>query len=124
MKAGDVIKCPVCGERSVVKLKKILSGWQVTGTCFVCALCSAELGRPQEGETPAASGARDKLAALLGEAGDEKISIDPGEDYRRGCRNCTHLLEHPFKLLCALTQQQVDPMFECESFSDRSKEKL
>ena len=118
MKAGDVIDCPACRERSVAKLKKVLDGWQVTGTSLVCALCGAEVGKPGCDDS-ADSGARNKLAVLLGETGDAKMSIDPGEDHRKGCRNCVHLLEHPFKLLCALTQQQVDPMFECGSFADR-----
>ena len=120
MKAGDVVSCPKCGEKTVVKVEKIMSGWKVTGERFVCALCSAELGKPGEEKNAGnASGARARLAALLGGDDVEKVSISPDEGFRRGCRNCGHLLEHPFKLLCALTQREVDPMFECQDFVDK-----
>lgn len=125
MKAGDIIKCPHCGAKTVVKLEKILSGWQVTGEKFVCAFCAAELvpGEEEQKSSSSSSAARDKLAAFLGTGNVKKVAIDPGEGFRKGCRNCANLLEHPFKLLCALTQQEVDPMHECPQFADREKQK-
>ncbi|MBR7104064.1 MAG: hypothetical protein IKC65_03895 [Lentisphaeria bacterium] len=120
MKAGDIITCPGCGERTVVKLKKDISGWQMSAGTPVCALCGKEL-ESEETAVPKAVSARDKLAALLG--GEvETVAIDPGEEYRKGCRNCAHLLEHPFKLLCAQTQKEVDPMDSCPLFLDRKGE--
>ena len=122
MKAGEIIKCPHCGEKTVVKLEKILSGWQVTGEKFVCAFCAAELVQEEEEQkSSSSSAARDKLAAFLGGDNVKKVAIDPGEGFRKGCRNRANLLEHPFKLLCALTQQEVDPMHECPAFIDREK---
>ena len=121
MKAGDLITCPHCGEKTVVKLKKDISGWQVTAEILICAMCSAKLGVPQKSAMPVST-AGDRLAALLGEAVPEKLSIDPGENFRMGCRNCAHLLEHPFKLMCALKQREVDPMDSCFDFQDRSRE--
>ena len=124
MKAGDIVNCPHCGTKTVVKTEKIFSGWKVAGEKFTCAFCSGELADPEKENkaVPAASTARDKLAALLGTE-VEKVTIDPGEGFRKGCRNCVHLLEHPFKLLCAVTQQEVDPMYECPEFVDRNDKK-
>jgi DNA-directed RNA polymerase subunit RPC12/RpoP len=124
MKQGDRVTCLHCGEKTFVKAENIMSGWQVTGKKFVCALCGGNLDSPEnESAVKASSSARDKLAALLGGDDVKKVVIDPGEDFRRGCRNCGHLLEHPFKLLCALTQQEVDPMHECSNFIDREQKK-
>lgn len=121
MKAGDIVDCPHCGTKTVVKTEKTFSGWKVTGEKFICAFCSGELASPEQAQktVSASSNARDKLAALLGTE-VEKVTIDPGEGFRKGCRNCIHLLEHPFKLLCAVTRQEVDPMYECPEFVDRN----
>lgn len=123
MKAGETVTCPHCGEKTVVKLKKVMDGWQVSGEKLVCALCAGELGSPGK-ERGEASAARNRLAALLGGDDTVKVSLERNEEYGRGCRNCGHLLEHPFKLLCELTQKEVDPMYECPQFVIRcSKEK-
>lgn len=119
MKSGDVVTCPHCGEKTVVKAAKKFSGWQVTGEVLTCALCSAELGTPETASSGPA--AREKLAALLGGDDTEHVTLAPGEEHRRGCRNCVHLLEHPFKLLCARTQSEVEPMHVCPAFQDREK---
>ena len=119
MKAGDIVTCPHCGEKTVVKLGKKFSGWQVCGEVLICALCSAELGTPEKDK--ADTSARDKLAALLGGDETEHVSLAPGEEYRRGCRNCSHRLEHPFKMLCGLTRSEVEPMHVCPEFRDREE---
>lgn len=119
MKSGDIITCPHCGERTVVKTMKKFSGWQVTGEVLACALCSAELGAPEKAAS--GSAARDRLAALLGGDDTEHVTLAPGEEHRRGCRNCIHLLEHPFKLLCGRTRREVEPMHVCPEFQDREK---
>ena len=120
MKTGDTVTCPHCGEKTVVKLKKIMDGWQVSGEKLVCALCSGELGTPEK-DKGSSSAARDRLAALLGGDDTVKVSLEKGEEFGKGCRNCGHLLEHPFKLLCGITRKEVDPMHECSEFIMRNQ---
>lgn len=123
MRAGETVTCPHCGEKTVVKLKKIMDGWQVKKEALVCALCAGELGDPEK-EKSSSSAARDRLAALLGGDDTVKVSLEKGEEFGKGCRNCGHLLEHPFKLICEITQKEVDPMYECFHFvSRKAKEK-
>lgn len=124
MRTGESVNCPHCGERTVVKGKKKMDGFTVVGEVFVCALCGAELGRPEAGKIPAAPEHADsgRLAALLGDVSVEvKADLTPGEEYGRFCRNCVCFIEHPFKTLCGLDGRTVDPMGECPRF--RKKEK-
>lgn len=121
MKAGEMLTCPHCGEKTVVKLRRVMDGWQVTGEELICTLCSAVLGKPEK-DGPGTSAARSRLAALLGGDDTKGVTLAPESGYRRGCRNCANLLEHPFKLICAKTQLEVDPMHECGDFIDRMKE--
>ena len=123
MRPGESVRCPHCGERTVVKSKKKLDGFTVVGELLVCALCGAELGAPEEAKSAAPDRASsDRLAALLGDVSvDEKADLTPGEDYGRFCRNCLHFIEHPFKTLCGLDGSAVDPMGECPRFQQKGK---
>jgi len=123
MRPGESVNCPHCGERTVVKSKKMMDGFTVVGESFVCVLCGAELGTPEE-EKPAAPdhAASDRLASLLGDISVEaKADLTPDEGYGRFCRNCIHLIEHPFKTLCGLNGGAVDPMGECPRFQKKGK---
>ncbi len=123
MRAGESVGCPHCGERTVVKSRKKMDGFTVVGEVFVCALCGAELGKPEEAGAAAPDhAASGRLAALLGDVSVEaKADLTPGEEYGRFCRNCVRFIEHPFKTLCGLDGRAVDPMGECPRF--RKKEK-
>ena len=124
MTSGDKIKCPRCGEETVVKAKPKMQGWTCVGNVLVCALCGAELGTPPaQDSTGASRAAADKLAALLGEAPEPTLRLDPGSEYRRFCRNCRHRIEHPFVLRCDFTGAEIDPGGCCDKFEleeDRS----
>ncbi|MPM75166.1 hypothetical protein SDC9_122157 [bioreactor metagenome] len=124
MRPGETLNCPHCGERTVVKSRKRMEGFTVVGELFACALCGAELGRPDEeksGTVPDHAPA-DRLAALLGEVSAvEKADLTPDEEYGRFCRNCVHLIEHPFKTLCGLNGSAADPMGECPRFERKEQ---
>lgn len=130
MRPGETADCPHCGERTVVKSRKRMDGFTVTGEFFACALCGAELGRPEAATEAAMKAdavpdrkATDRLASLLGDvAVEEKADLTPDEGYGRFCRNCVHFIEHPFKTLCGLSGSAADPMGECPRF-ERKKEK-
>ena len=120
MKAGDIVTCPHCGEKTVVKLGKKFSGWQVCGEVLICALCSAELGTPEK-NAPDAGKKASALAALLGEELAAAPTLAPGEGHKRFCRNCKNLIEHPFLLRCARDGREVDPGGCCEHFTLEEK---
>ena len=121
MKANDKIRCPFCGENTVVKEKRSFSDWQLSAPELVCALCGKKLADVSaDSETPA-SAAKNRLAELLGGGEDQAVSLAPASEHRVWCRNCVHFIAHPFKSLCARTQQEADPMGECGSFQDREE---
>ena len=112
--------CPHCHEESFAKKKNLMDGWKITGTIEVCALCGAELKKSADSgdEKSSAESSRDRLAALLcGDFTEKKLLA--GEADRCFCRNCRFFLVHPFKSICALTDQEADPMGECGRFEER-----
>lgn len=115
MKAGDRIRCPHCGEDTVVKSKPKMDGWTRIGDVLTCVLCGAELGAPEE-EKSSASASTAALAALLGEKPEPKFRIDPGSEHRRFCRNCRKRIEHPFVLRCGRDGREIDPSGCCDAF--------
>ena len=117
MKAGEKIRCPHCGEDTVVKSKPKMNGWTRVGDVLVCALCGAELGAPEPGDGGKNSSSAAALAALLGEAPAPKLRLDPGAEHKRFCRNCRHRIEHPFVLRCGRDGREIDPGGCCENFA-------
>ncbi len=117
MKAGEKIRCPHCGEDTVVKSKPKMDGWTRVGDVLVCALCGAELGTPEKADGGQNSSSTAALAALLGEAPAPKLRLDPGAEHRRFCRNCRHRIEHPFVLRCGRDGREIDPGGCCAYFA-------
>jgi hypothetical protein len=112
------VRCPFCHEESFAKKKKIVEGWKVVGEIEVCALCGSELKTaPSAGSGDEKSDrSKSRLAALLGGEVTEKVTLS-GSAERNFCRNCRHFLIHPFKTVCALNDQEVDPMGCCDRFT-------
>ncbi len=123
MKAGDILLCPHCRERTAAKLKNILSGWQLAGSVLVCPLCGGELGSPESGEAKSANAAANKLAALLGASAEAAPRLAQTEEYGRFCRNCRHFIVHPFECRCGLSGNAADPMKDCGNFEKKEEEK-
>ncbi len=109
--------CPFCHEESFAKKKNLTDGWKITGTVEVCVLCGAELKKdaPDDPAVSKTQASCDRLAALLGGNLTEKVELSGVAD-NRFCRNCQHFIVHPFKSVCALTDEEADPMGECTGF--------
>ena len=119
MKIGDSQICPACKEKSIAKEKKIMDGWSVKEIRLICSFCGADWGVPDKPEAVRAdNAAADRFAALLGEVEkSEKADLSPTEDYGKFCRNCKFFITHPFKSICAKTDNEADPMGECQFFT-------
>lgn len=111
------MRCPGCGEESFPKTKLKTDGWRVIGEVEVCALCGAEWKKSADCESKktAPNAARSRLAALLGEDLPERVELS-GESDLQFCRNCRYFIVHPFKTVCALSDEETDPMGECSKF--------
>lgn len=123
-KKGMQITCPHCGQESVVKLHTEMDGWVKIGEYLACALCSAKLEAPEEKTVEASSDdspGADALKDFLGVDPAEKEDLIDDDGDRRFCRDCNHLLEHPFKMYCLLHKKDVNPMDDCEKFEKKSK---
>lgn len=121
---GQQFTCPHCGKDSVVAVKTQMDGWTKVGEYFACALCQAKLEDVAAVKAAAKTAAWDpdkeaRLAAFLGTEKDavKRVVDDDGE--RRFCRDCRHLLEHPFKVYCLLHKMDVNPMSDCDRFERR-----
>ncbi len=127
MRVGENVRCPRCGENTVVKSRPRMDGWRKTGEVLVCLFCGGELGRPgdaAEEEVAAGKKAAGRFAALLGEGAETAPAADltPDEEGRRFCRNCVNFIEHPFKTLCGLDGSAADPMGECPKFEKKNRQ--
>ena len=114
------MRCPECGEESFPKKKLKTDGWKVSGEVEVCVLCGARWINDISGEKeiPERSASRSRLAALLGEDLPEKVELSGSAD-KNFCRNCRYFIVHPVKTVCALNDEEIDPMGGCKKFSAR-----
>lgn len=120
-KKGMQITCPHCQQDSIVKQQTEMDGWTKVGTYLSCALCGERLQNAKsETATPPASktdtGGKKNLLDFLGtdEESQKELLTDDGQ--RCFCRDCSHLLEHPFKVYCLLHKKTVNPMDDCPDF--------
>lgn len=93
--------------------------WRCIGEELICPLCGAVLGTPSQDE-PKCSGpsaASAKLAAMLGETvqAPPVLKADGPSGF---CRSCRHFVANPFRTVCILDNQDVDPMNHCERFEE------
>jgi len=122
--AGQRFVCEHCGDESVVKVRREMSGWECVREHYACALCGADLGDVAEdaaGEEHAAAKEKlGKLADFLGEAVVERPRIEAEE--ANFCRDCANFLKHPFRSRCLLLDREVEPMNDCPRFERRPAE--
>lgn len=126
MKQGDSFNCPHCGKSSFLKKISVMDGWKKLGEALSCASCSAKIAdiKPPspavslgQGESPSLK----KLADFLGTEKLEKPKID-SDGEKHFCRDCAHLIAHPFLTRCGLHQKNVNPMDDCPQFAPKEKE--
>ncbi len=122
MRAGESVKCPHCGEKTIVKEHRLLDGFQMTGVEFRCMLCSAKFGdAPSPGSAaPEAAPKVNPFAALLGEETAAAPSLSDGGGKAHFCRDCRNFIVHPFLSRCEKLGKEVNPMDDCVHFESKS----
>ncbi len=123
---GQQITCPECGADTIVKVQSEMDGWTKVGEYFACAICGVKLADckavPKADRHAKRAEKSARLSGFLGTQKDEIKEIVEDDGERRFCRDCTHLMEHPFKVHCMLHNKDVNPMDDCPDF-ERKKEK-
>ena len=122
------ITCPFCRAETVVGVKRVPGAeFGKFDEVEYCSLCSAVLGKAEEKKTEENSAASspelDKLSALLGGEKLAEVTIEKGEFFKRGCRNCNNFIAHPFKAVCSATGKEADPMGDCALFTPKTEKK-
>ncbi|MCJ8330684.1 MAG: hypothetical protein HRT89_07425 [Lentisphaeria bacterium] len=118
-KKGESIDCPHCGSSSVAKIVSEMDGWTKLGEMYACALCDAKLASITDDVAPAEDVSSKNVDAFADFLGTEKEEIDElidDDGSRPFCKNCTHLLQHPFKIYCMKHEKDVNPMDDCKDF--------
>ena len=120
MNSGKKVLCPHCGERTLVKEKKILDeNFSPVGVKFDCAFCGGELENPAAASVPAPSKqeeAAERLSRLLGGERVAKVGFAPEADDGHFCLHCRNFVKHPFMNRCGLTMKEVQAIDSCEKF--------
>jgi DNA-directed RNA polymerase subunit RPC12/RpoP len=120
---GQRIVCPLCGQRTAVKMHHRIENFKVVESYAVCALCQKRLPKPPS--PPEQEKKSSALASLLGMTAEEEQKMREkreedkkilGETARRFCKDCRHYIKHPFLSRCGLNNHSVEPMDDCERF--------
>ncbi len=123
MKNGDKVKCPHCGQETLVKEKNLMSGWTSLGKALVCALCGEKLGEPEaEGQSKDNKAALDSLKSLLQTDDIARPVIEVAADEKNFCKDCANFIEHPFETRCGLHRRPTGAMDDCPQFTPKKKE--
>lgn len=124
MKPGEQFTCPHCGKNAFLKKESVMDGWKKAGEVLKCVSCSAvieEIRPPSPAQEHHESGAGlSKLADILGAKPEDKPKITATASEKRFCRDCAHLVAHPFLCRCALLNRDVNPMDDCPKFKPKS----
>ncbi|MCQ2377727.1 MAG: hypothetical protein MJ016_00750 [Victivallaceae bacterium] len=125
MKENERLVCPRCGNETIARKYRANDDFLAPVYRLKCALCDADLGEISAPESPDAGHDRAaaRLSALLGGETTQKVTLERGDGYRRGCRNCRNFVSHPFKAICSLTGNETDPMHDCGKFVSREEKK-
>lgn len=125
MKAGEEFTCPYCHKNTFLKLVPLMDNWTKKGDALACASCSEIIEEikkkdPFDITEKISSTASDRLKSLLGDAGEEKKAVltEKAGD-KNFCRDCSHLIAHPFLCRCMKLNKEVNPMDDCPSFEKK-----
>ena len=119
MKHGDEIDCSHCGKSAFVIKKAEMDGWTKLGDIFACSACGAKIADVKESKIASkesSSVASSALADFLNTEKEEKKELIATEDEKHFCRDCGHLISHPFLIRCDLHKKDVNPMDDCPDF--------
>ena len=125
MKHGDELACPHCGQNTFVIKKSVMDGWTKSGDMYACSACDAKIADADEDKELAnktTSNASTALLNFLDLEKKEKKELSATEDEGHFCRDCGHLISHPFLTRCILHKKDVNPMNDCSDFILRKSE--
>ncbi len=126
MKAGDSLDCPHCGKNTFLKKETVMDGWTKKGEVLKCVSCGAMIAEIKEAKpeqkTPLDTDAAKKFKDLLGADFEKKPEIKVSSGEKKFCRDCAHLIAHPFLTRCMKFAKDVNPMDDCPSFTPKQKE--
>ena len=124
MKHGEEIDCPHCGNQTFAVKKAVMEGWNKVGDIFVCSGCGEKIGDaedPGSASFDKKSEASSALAGFLGVDKEKKKELSATEDEKHFCRDCAHLIPHPFLVRCDLHKKDVNPMDDCPDFKTKQQ---
>ena len=124
MKHGDEFDCPYCGQNTFIVKKAVMVGWSKTGDIFACSGCGAKIADVEKKKTESIGSEEAASAALAGFLGVEKEvkkELSVTDDEKHFCRDCAHLVSHPFLSRCDLHKKDVNPMDDCPDFSPKQQ---
>lgn len=126
MKHGDELNCPHCGQSTFVIKKAVMDGWTKAGDIFSCSGCDAKIADVEEPKKGLAdkksSESSAALAGFLGVEKEEKKELTATDEEKHFCRDCAHLVSHPFLTRCDLHKKDVNPMDDCPDFMKKKSE--
>ena len=126
MKPGDSLHCSHCGRNTFLKKETVMDGWVRKGEVLKCVSCGAVIEElHEEKDAPrtfsAEQDAAAKLKSLLGAEFERKPEIRADADEKKFCRDCAHLIAHPFLTRCMKFSRDVNPMDDCPSFTPKKE---
>ncbi|MGN0869711.1 MAG: hypothetical protein ACI4UV_00860 [Victivallales bacterium] len=110
-----------------MKKETVMEGWTRKGEVLKCVSCGAVIEELKEEKTekkvsPLENDAALKFKSLLGEEFGKKPEIKAAADEKKFCRDCAHLIAHPFLTRCMKFARDVNPMDDCPSFTPKKEE--
>ena len=101
-----------------------MDGWHKVGDVLKCVACSAVIEHikpptPVEQQQASTAGVS-KLESFLGAKMEAKPKIELKPDEKHFCRDCAHLISHPYLCHCSFHNKDVNPMDDCPDFKPKS----
>ena len=127
MKPGDDYHWPQCGKNTFLKKEAVMDGWTKKGDVLKCAACghlacSLAPEVKTEKADPLKSAAADRFKNLLGaDDFEKKPEFNSSGDEKHFCKDCQHLIPHPFVNRCVKFGKDVNPMDDCPSFTKKNQ---
>jgi len=126
MKPGDSVNCPHCGQDVFLVKKTLMDGWAKLGDMLSCSACTEKIA-DIEADNPIESAnnkseSANKLAIFLDTEKESAPALAADDSEKLFCRDCNHLVQHPFLIRCNLHQKDVNPMADCPDFMPKISE--
>ena len=117
MAESKTIRCPACGEESLLKRVPRYEGFKKVGESLKCVDCGHEFA--DEAEAPPA---KKKPAIFTEEDAPKAVRIFQDAEKGRCCRYCRHYVVNPFTQRCSFHRKEVQATDVCAQFERRDEE--